>query len=144
MKKLDDISKKNIFQVPEGYFEDLPTRIQARIPAAPETRHAGFFSLRYAVPAVVLAGIAIVAIFLNTPSSVPSESPEAMLAAVASEDLVAYLENDADLNLDDLLDSYAFSDDDLASIEDEVYHLQLEEDVLEEWIEEYEVDLNDW
>ena len=29
--KLDDIDKKEVFQVPEGYFEDLPMRIQKRV-----------------------------------------------------------------------------------------------------------------
>ena len=31
MKKLEDIPKKEIFDVPDGYFEKLPGKIQARI-----------------------------------------------------------------------------------------------------------------
>src|SRR5258708_34406657 len=62
MKKLEDIPKKNFFEVPEGYFDHLPEIIQSRLSVsrrAPVMIHSWTRALRYALPltALVAAGI---------------------------------------------------------------------------------------
>lgn len=99
MKRLDEIPKKSLFEAPEGYFEKLPGRIQARI-AKPEPEVAwGKLVLRYALPVVIIAAAAIFIV-----NREPVRSPEEVIASLESEQLVAYLE-ETDLNIDDLLES---------------------------------------
>ncbi|MFN8808304.1 MAG: hypothetical protein ACK5WO_02040, partial [Cyclobacteriaceae bacterium] len=60
MKKLEDIPKKNVFDVPDGYFEKLPGVIQSRV-AKPE-RQANWnpwLITRVAVPVLLLVGAGI-------------------------------------------------------------------------------------
>jgi hypothetical protein len=104
MKRLDEIPKKSLFEAPEGYFEKLPGRIQARIPIAigtkPEPEVAwGRLVLRYTLPVVIIATAVIFVI-----NREPIRSPEEVIATLESEQLVAYLE-ETDLNVDDLLDA---------------------------------------
>src|ERR1043165_9759542 len=100
MKKLDDIPKKNIYEVPEGYFDQLALKIQARTevisPTRPVNRWA--LALRYALPIVV---IAVALVFIFKPKS--AQNTEQLLASIPSEHLVAYLD-DSDVSEQDLLE----------------------------------------
>jgi hypothetical protein len=63
MKNLENIPKKNIYEVPEGYFDKLPGIIQARIAAeTPETKKSPFFlySIRFALPALLIGAISYI------------------------------------------------------------------------------------
>jgi len=128
MKKLEDIPKKEIFTVPEGYFDKLPGVIQARV-ASPEHRRAFLpsFSWKVALPAamVVAAGI----FWLTNP--VEPVNVESILASVETHDLVAYLNDSEDVSLDDVLESVEFNDRDLDEIENEVYVLDLSDGDIE-------------
>lgn len=104
MKRLDEIPKKSLFEVPDGYFEELPGVIQARvaIPIAIGTEPEvtwGRLALRYALPVIVLAAAAIFII-----NREPVRSPEEVIASLESEQLVAYLE-ETDVNIEDLLEA---------------------------------------
>lgn len=115
MKKLEDIPKKNIFEVPEGYFDRLPSVIQARVAQqASESVWAPFlkFSLRYALPVVVLGAVAIW--FYGQPSG--PQNAEDMLSSVDTSQLVAYLE-DSDLTTDDLLEGVDLDEQDANEIQ---------------------------
>lgn len=117
MKKLENIPKNNIFEVPEGYFDKLPLRIQARIePKSPLPEQLPWlrYSLRYALPMIVLA---IASIFIFKPKV---DKVEKILASVSTEELVAYLEVDS-FSTDELLDEYVFDDASADAIEQEVY-----------------------
>lgn len=128
MKKLEDIPKKEIFTVPEGYFDKLPGVIQARV-ASPDRRRAFLpsFSWKVALPAamVVAAGI----FWLTNP--VASVDAESILASVETYDLIAYLNESEDVSLDDVLESVEFNDRDLDEIENEVYVLDLNDGDIE-------------
>lgn len=105
MKKLEDIPKNNIFEVPDGYFDRLPSKIQARIEKSNPQFHSVSvfsFSLRYAVP-VVLLGIAT---YLFWPKP---DADHDLLASVSSEQLVAYL-NETDMSTEDLLEEAKLSE----------------------------------
>jgi hypothetical protein len=121
MKKLEDIPKKEIFNVPEGYFDKLPMQIQSRV-AGREKRHFTFVgSLKYALPIVTLL---VVGIFWFYPTQ--QQDSTAMLATVNTEDLVAYL-NESDLSTDDVLESIDFNTTDLDDIEESVYDVNADE-----------------
>jgi hypothetical protein len=115
MKKLDDIPKENIFEVPEGYFDRLPLRIQARIEqsSAPKTRlafPAWRLTFRYAVP---VAAVILVAMFFLMPKQV--KNTEDLLAEIASEHLIAYL-HESDITESDLLEILKFDETDADSL----------------------------
>jgi hypothetical protein len=114
MKKLEDISKKNIFEVPDGYFEKLPGIIQARV-AKPEPTPWFVPTLKFALPI-----FAILAVGIFWYSSQSQNTIEEQLAAIQTEQLVAYLD-DATLNFDDLTESVTWSEDDLNELEEKVF-----------------------
>lgn len=109
MKRLEDIPKKQSFKVPDGYFEDLPMRIQVRIetekPKSVVSFSYGKLALRYALP-IILIGIVSVAVWNNYAAK--TEDPLVALENVAAEQLVAYLEND-EISADDILENASFS-----------------------------------
>jgi hypothetical protein len=123
--KLEDIPKKEIFTAPDGYFDMLPGVIQARVAKQSRfTRPVWQYSLRYALPAVVLVAAGILWYTRQT-------SAQDMLAGIATEELVRYLEESETLSTDELLDTNLLDADDVQSIEQEVYNLDLNDDVLD-------------
>lgn len=124
MKNLDDIPRKNPFDVPDGYFDELPARIQKRIQGRKQDHPLPMVRvIRYAAAAFVLTLVAYVWVWRGS-DGMPGQSPEAMLASLETADLVAYLE-DGEFTTDELLDDIEFSDDDAARIEDAVFNLDL-------------------
>jgi hypothetical protein len=107
MKRLDDIPKKQAFKVPDGYFDDLPMRIQARIQVQ-EKKSAGSFhfslALKYALP-VLLVGIISVVLWNRSPKD---EDVFAKLDSVPTEQLLAYLESD-EITTEEIIESATFT-----------------------------------
>jgi len=138
MKKLEDIPKKEIFNVPEGYFEKLPGVIQSRVSAdqKSETRFSFQLAVRYALPVLIVG----VTAFWFYRSSQQTDSMENMLADIQTADLVAYLE-ETDLSTDELLESVQLDKMDASEIENEVYDFNLDDADLDAAIEE--IDLTD-
>ncbi len=104
MKKLENIPKKAIFEVPEGYFDKLPGVIQSRIAEKnPVRNRASYFtlSLRYALPALVLIAASIF-VYQNYYNSHGADA-ESILASIGSQDLVDYLDED-EIALEDILE----------------------------------------
>ena len=86
--KLDDIEKKKVFDVPEGYFEDLPMKIQKRI----ESESTSKMAIAWPKWSVALAAsLTLIAVFLFV---IPSNdvNAEDLLASVTQEELIAYLD----------------------------------------------------
>ena len=86
--KLDSINKNIDYRVPEGYFENLPLRIQQRIET--EKKVEKVFKLpvwSQAIAASILLIITFVLVFSNN-----KLSTETLLAEVSEEALIAYLE----------------------------------------------------
>lgn len=133
MKKLENIPKKNIYKVPEGYFDQLPMVLQARIEALqPKAQPKPWlqYSFRYALPMVILAAATI---FLFKPRQ---SEVEKLLASVSTTELVAYLQ-ETTLTTEDLLEDYEFDEASAEAIEQEVYfgfNLRLDDlNVLDDW-----------
>ena len=142
MKKLEDIPKKTIFEVPDGYFDRLPGVIQSRIAEKnPERERSSYFalSLRYALPAIMLiaASIFLYQNYYNNNNSLADAA--SMLATVDSQDLIDYLDED-EVSMEDILEDVNtneinpdelnimelnFSDTDLLDLSDEFENDQL-------------------
>jgi hypothetical protein len=136
MKKLEDIPKKDIFTIPEGYFNKLPQSIQNRVSDRRKSAFTFNFipTLKYAIPAIIVVICALV--WFNGPSPM---NPESVLAEIETEDLIAYL-NVSDFNTDDLLDGIDLNENDLNAIEMEVYNLAIPDQNFEDILDD--VDLN--
>ena len=125
MSRLDHIPKQTVFTVPDGYFEKLPAKIQARISTIAEDNHVNFWQrngFRYAVPLAVIVG----AIIYYSASLEPDA--EAMLAGVETADLILYVQETSLMpTTEELLEEWDISPIELEAIEDEVYDLHLEQ-----------------
>ena len=136
MKKLEDIPKKEVFNVPDDYFDKLPGIIQARV-ATPQNESSPVwrFALRYALPTVVLLAVGIV--WFNQSHKVVDA--EQLLSSIQTDDLVAYL-NDSDMTTEELLADAELSDEDASEIEENVFNLNLENESLDDIVTEMELD----
>lgn len=138
MKKLEDIPKMNVFEVPEGYFDHLPGIIQARVAEGkketPWSPALGF-SLKYALP-VLVVGLAVF-FYLNVADV---QSTEELLASIDSEQLVSYLE-ESELNTDDLLESVPLNDEEADVIhESSIEEINADEVDIEDLSDEFGID----
>jgi len=87
--KLDDIEKKSGYKVPEGYFEELPLKIQQRIQSEStqsKTLKVPSWSLAMAASVVII----LTSVFLLFQGK--DNAAEELLAEVPEEDLIAYLD----------------------------------------------------
>jgi hypothetical protein len=135
MKKLEDLPRKNIFEVPDGYFEKLPGIIQSRVTGGEkQSRPAFSFALRLALPFVLLLAI-VAAFLLNQPET--DANAQSILASVQTKDLVAYL-SEADFTTDELLDYVELDGEDVTQIEESVYEFQLNDPDIEDILNEVE------
>lgn len=137
MKKLENIPKKNIYKVPDGYFDKLPMKIGARI----ETRSTKEqeqsylrYALHYALPSVVLMVVSFLVFRADT-----QPSADTLLSSVSTEQLIAYLE-DSNLTTEELLDNFEFDALSVEGIEQEVYSpFELDSIELDLLTDEFEV-----
>ena len=130
MKKLDDIPKQNIFEVPDGYFDRLPMKIQARIEATKPVPVMSKWNLalRFAVPALVI--ILGVAYFFNPAAKSGTED---LLASINTENLIAYLD-ESDITENEILEAVKFDEIDADSL-----NLQMHSDFLLGGVKENEL-----
>ena len=135
--KLEDIPKKEIFNVPDGYFDTLPSKIQSRIDAGSSSSQEAFvfrYKLQYVIPFLALLAVGIFWMSKNG----ASPDAETILASIETEDLIAYL-NESEVATDEVLDHIEFNSTDLDEIETEVYELQLD-DILDGNIDEQDIE----
>lgn len=136
MKKLDQIEKKQIFTVPDGYFDQLPLAIQERVSQKRSISWFGVPMLRLALPVVALLVVGIV--WFKPFSS--SLSIEEELSMLNESDLIAYL-NESDLTSDELINTFNLSSEEVNNLEQEVFQsLQSSEGILESLIDEYTIE----
>ena len=115
--KLEDIKKKNIYTVPDKYFDQLPTRIQSRVNEKhPVSWLSWNWSLTYKLAAPAIAIILIVIYFGRT-DNYSYQDTDAILAQVSTEDIIAYLEF-TDITTDDIIENVDFTDIELDFYED--------------------------
>lgn len=142
MNRLEDIPKKNIYKVPDGYFDNLPTIIQARVAEESTAKAPSFaYRMRYAIPAIAMAILGVVWVFYN--NNQETMSAEELLASVDTPDLVAYLA-ESEMTTDELLETVSFTQEDVSEIERDVYDIEIDQDELDELINEYQLDLDNF
>lgn len=100
--KLDDLHKKNIFQVPERYFSKLPERVQARV-SAKRPDLSPVFNWNLAFKIVPITAVLVVVLYFGVFRSTQSQDPIEMIAMVSSEDIIAYLEL-TDITTDEIIE----------------------------------------
>ena len=135
MKKLEDLPKRVDYKVPDGYFDSLPGRVQARVNAGNERswRFNLGLSMRYALPLVVLLGIGI---FWYNQSN---QSIETQLSGIDEGQLEWFI--DDDLTSEELVENVSWSPEDLEALEDEVYNaLDASGEGLDVVIEEFDLE----
>ncbi|MES2730169.1 MAG: hypothetical protein V4714_00405 [Bacteroidota bacterium] len=98
--RLDDMEKQNIFSVPDGYFETLPSIIQAKaIKPRLELIWFGWrrWSVAFASVALLLMGIWF---FTHNQTTTPAQN----LAKVSSQEIIDYLK-ESDITQNELIES---------------------------------------
>ncbi|MCW5911295.1 MAG: hypothetical protein KIT62_09490 [Cyclobacteriaceae bacterium] len=114
MKKLEDIPKKDPFKAPDGYFDQLPGIIQARI-TKPKSHTIWIPVLKFALP--VVAFIAAGVFWFSDQATQPFED---QLAGINTEELIAYLDN-TEFAWEDTEEITEWNEDDVLDFEDRVY-----------------------
>ena len=138
--KLEDLDKRSVYSVPDGYFNQLPTKISARV-VEPKSAYFNFNfaqSLKYALPVILLLGVAVAVIF-NENSNSEVVDVQTMLAEVSDQDLIEYLEQ-TDVTTDEVLNQIVFVEG-LDEVSNEVEIIEeeaLSEDELLELYQEFE------
>ena len=141
--KLEDIEKKHGLKAPpERYFDELPGIIQAQTAhkTLQKRQYAWSGALRYALPSV-LALLVVVLVIRSIDQDVLD--PESMIADVAIEDVMAYLE-ETDITTEELIASV---DWDEASLDFEqdlegtgiLDEIELDEEEMLELFQEYNI-----
>jgi hypothetical protein len=100
--KLSDLAKKDPFQAPEGYFNTLQEKIDARIGLEKKGRlvQLNWRYIGYAVAASVTLLIAVL-VGIKTPGT-QKPTVEEMIAGISFEDCVAYLQS-SDIEIDEIV-----------------------------------------
>lgn len=132
--KLNDIDKKEMFKVPDGYFEDLPMKIQERLSL--ETKPQ-----KFRIPSWSLALAASLLLLLTFVFILPNGDPtaEELLAEVSQDEIVAYLdqieldEYDIASAIGDEADALEFEDTDVLD------GLDLEDQSIDDVLLEYDL-----
>lgn len=138
--KLEEFSKKESFTVPDGYFDNLPTIIQAR--AIESTKKKTLLSsvgvLKFAIPSILLLLIAgyFGYKYQNSPYQQDSKI-ELMLADVSTKELVNYLDN-TDLSSEDFLELVSFEGEKIDDFSNNLDNVSDEE--LELLINDFEIE----
>jgi hypothetical protein len=140
--KLEDIKKKNIYTVPDKYFDQLPTRIQSRVNDKKPVlgvRLNWKLALKVTVP--VVAVVMILFYFGIATMKNSTLSSEELLAQVSTDDLIAYLET-TDITADEIIEEVDFTNIDLDFYENGpiMQDIELNNEEIDALLDEYGID----
>jgi len=139
--KLEDIKKKNIYSVPDKYFDQLPTRIQARVnESKPAFGSSWNWNLVYKIAAPALAVIFLV-FYFGIRNNYPEQSADYLLAQVSTDDLIAYL-GTTDLSTDEIIEELDFSDIELDFYDEGpiMQNMDINDEEIDALFDEYGID----
>ena len=137
--KLEDIDRDNIFKVPEGYFDELPTRTQSKI----RQRERNFFpkpNWQLVVKISLSIATILLLILYLSPFKIQNNrtDPENLLAQVSTDDVIAYLELE-DIGTNFIIDQIDLSNADFWQYDEDSFldELELDESQLIEFIDAF-------
>lgn len=132
--KLDDIDKKQSFKVPDGYFEELPLKIQTKIQPKKKHTQVTLPSWKFALAASILVILVTYYVADQKPASA-----ESLLAEIPQSELIAYLDN-MELDMEDLATMYTESSEDIEFENlDGLNELDMNEEELDDLLLEYDI-----
>ncbi len=133
--KLDDIEKNSKpFSVPEGYFDDLPMKIQSRIQEEKKEVWIKRPVFRLAMAMAAMLVIVMSIVFMNQ-----SAGPEDLLADIPEEELLAYVDM-MQFDETDILSAFEGSIETIEFFDMEGFEdLQLEDEALDDLLIEYDL-----
>jgi hypothetical protein len=141
--KLDDINKKNIFKVPDNYFEDFPDRLQKRIAETKKEKQVPVIRLRTIINIAAAAVILIFAVygvnqFRNQPNSV-----DQLLSDISSDEMINFLV-ESEISVDEFLENLDISiiASDEYSFSEELFPSEsIDEETIDNLLDEYEIEM---
>lgn len=139
--KLEDIKKKNIYSVPDRYFDQLPTRVQSRVnEKKPVLGLSLNWNLTLRVAGPILAVVLIV-FYFGINNNYTGQSTDDLLAQVTTEDLIAYLET-TDITTDDIIEGLDFSTVDLDFYEEGpiMQNMEMSDEEIDALFDEYGIE----
>jgi len=133
MTKINDIGKKSIFEVPEGYFEHLPQKILTRIEGNSVSRRPLLLRPQFQI-GLALALILIISIYRYWPKPETTYNLQESLSAIDTNELLQFAYNH-DISFFEINTTVSIPDSTYQSIINESLEfntLNLEEKVLME------------
>ncbi|GAB3532681.1 hypothetical protein GCM10027443_16840 [Pontibacter brevis] len=133
--KISDIPKRNVHQVPDGYFDRLPMQVMERTAAREQVTAAGWFApfwqaARYAVAPLILLFLLFGVYFLNVQ---PEQQSTVNVASLSDEEIMVYLDTYAQVDAIDF-EEHSIADQELA-----VEFLNVSSTTAEEELEYYKL-----
>jgi hypothetical protein len=139
--KLEDIKKKNIYSVPDNYFEQLPMRIQSRVNENRPVlglRLNWNLALKIALPAIA---VVFLVFYFGISTDNTALSADDILAQVSTEDLIAYVET-TDITTDEIIEELDFSEIDFDDYEQSplMQDMEINQDNINALMDEYGIE----
>ncbi|MDW7693561.1 hypothetical protein R9C00_02310 [Flammeovirgaceae bacterium SG7u.111] len=133
--KLEDIDKGNIFQTPEGYFEELSTKIQARAAKRSNTRLEQALPIfKIAFPSLAFC-LLLFSWFYFTPKEVEQEQD--IFSSLSKADIKLYLMEE-DISPEELVELASQTNDPVGLYPGE--ELEITPEVIEHFIDIEDID----
>ncbi|HNP17089.1 MAG TPA: hypothetical protein PKL31_01540 [Fulvivirga sp.] len=132
----DKNTNKNIYKVPEGYFDQLPDKIIARVEAQKSNKK---IRPLYAVVSAVAASLLILAMVIFNDTSQPV-SAEELLSTVSTADLIDYLA-ESDINTEDIINEVDWTENNFEFDELDYIENNMTEEDLDQIMGDFDPDL---
>jgi hypothetical protein len=139
--RLNEIPKRNVHQVPEGYFDRLPMRIMERTAAREQVTAASWLTQLWRPARFALAPLILLFLFIGAYFFTLRQEPASAGVSVASlteEEIMDYLSSYAQVESADL-EEYSIADQELVAV-----FLNVNATAAEEELEYYELDNIDY
>ena len=133
--KLDELPKKQLYSVPDNYFNELPSVIQASVVKPEHNRTPSVFwsaSLRYALPALALI---MMLVYFGVRINDNDIDVQAMLEDIPTEELVLFI-TESEITTDELLSLIDIKELDVDGLMDDNIEI-LDDSELEDILEAY-------
>ena len=133
--KLEELPKKQLYTVPENYFNELPSIVQARVVKSQRENTRSIFwsaSLRYALPVIAMV---MMLVYFGVRINNDDLDVQAMLDDIPTEELILYI-TESEITTDELLSLIDINELDVDGLVDDNIEL-LDESEWEDILEAY-------